>query len=221
MLRRSSQIRVARPVTLLISLALVVLSLVTATAGASKASTTGPLECLGASDRVRLGAGSQGADPNSLSPQAAAAAEQKTAQRMQSRRVTSESASKASTVTIDVRWHVITRRNGTGAGIAWSAPPAARGAQRRVRRPGRRGRKRPTVFQFQTKSVDYTANTDWYNWSDPDVDPSDNREAKKALHQGGFDDLNVYIAGLEDGLLGYAHLPLRHQPDQRRRGAAQ
>ena len=64
-----------------------------------------------------------------------------------------------------------------------------------------------TPFQFRTKSIDYTANSDWYDWADPDEDPSDEVEAKAALHQGGFDDLNIYIAALGDGLLGYAYLP--------------
>jgi hypothetical protein len=57
------------------------------------------------------------------------------------------------------------------------------------------------------KGTDHTANDDWYDWSDPDIDPSDNNEAKTALHRGGWADLNVYIAALGDGLLGYATFP--------------
>jgi hypothetical protein len=74
--RRSPRIRVARPITLLISLALVALSLVAATAGTGSASSTSELsECLGALNRVRVGAGGQGSDPNSLSAGEAAASE--------------------------------------------------------------------------------------------------------------------------------------------------
>ena len=208
MLRRSPRIRVACPVTLLISLTLVALSLVAATVGSSNASTTSGLsECLGASNRVRVGAGGQGVDPNSVSAGAATASEKKTTQQMHTRRITASAVSKAPNVTIDVRWHVITKKNGTGTvsrdqirrqlGVlndAFAGRGAAAGSAK-------------TIFRFETKSIDYTANNDWYNWSDPDVDPSDNDEAKAALHRGGFDDLNVYIAGLGDGLLGYATYP--------------
>lgn len=64
-----------------------------------------------------------------------------------------------------------------------------------------------TPFVFTMKSIDYTANTDWYNWAYPGTDPSDNKEAKKALHKGTYKDLNIYIANLGDGLLGYATFP--------------
>jgi hypothetical protein len=206
--RRSPRIRVARPVTLLISLALVALSLVAATAGTGSASSTSELsECLGALNRVRVGAGGQGSDPNSLSAGEAAASERKSAQQRQARGITPNAMSKAPNVIIDVRWHVITKRNGTGAvslaqireqlavlNDAYAGRGAAAGSAN-------------TIFRFRTKSISYTANNDWYNWSDPEVDPSDNDEAKAALHRGGFDDLNIYITGLADGLLGYATFP--------------
>ncbi len=64
-----------------------------------------------------------------------------------------------------------------------------------------------TPFSFKLKAVDRTANDDWYDWSDPDVDPSDDTEAKTALHRGTYQDLNIYIAALGDNLLGYAYYP--------------
>jgi hypothetical protein len=64
-----------------------------------------------------------------------------------------------------------------------------------------------TPFSFKLKAVDRTANDDWYDWSDPDVDPSDDTEAKTALHRGSSRDLNIYVAGLADNLLGYAYYP--------------
>ena len=208
MLRRSLRTRVARAVTLLISLALVAFSLVGATVGSSSASATpGLADCLGAANRVRVGPGGQGVDPNSVSAGAAAAAEQKTTQQRQARGITPSAVSEAPNVTIDVRWHVITKRNGTGTvsrtqirqqlavlNDAFAGRGAAAGSAN-------------TIFRFQTKSIDYTANNDWYNWAYPDDDPSDNDEAKAALHRGGFDDLNVYIASLSDDLLGYATYP--------------
>ena len=39
------------------------------------------------------------------------------------------------------------------------------------------------------------------------MDPADNNEAKSALHRGNATDLNVYLANLGDGLLGYATFP--------------
>ncbi len=65
----------------------------------------------------------------------------------------------------------------------------------------------PTPFVFTLKSVDYTANSDWYDWSYPGSDPADDHEAKAALHKGTYRDLNIYIANLGDGLLGYATFP--------------
>lgn len=96
MLRRTSRIRVARPVALLISLALFGLSLVAATVGSSSANTTSGLsECLGALNRVRVGAGGQGVDPNSLSAAEAAASQRKTSQQMQTRGITESAMSDA------------------------------------------------------------------------------------------------------------------------------
>jgi Pregnancy-associated plasma protein-A len=207
---RSPSIRVTRTVTLLISLALIALSLVAATVGSSSANTrAGSAECLdaGATNRVRVTEGAQGVDPNSVSAASARAAEQKTAQRMQSRRITSDTAANASTVTINVRWHVITRRNGAGAVSTAQIRRQLAVLNDAFAGRGAAAESPNTIFRFQTKSVDYTANNDWYNWSSPDVDPDDNDEAKAALHRGGFDVLNVYIAGLQDGLLGYATFP--------------
>jgi hypothetical protein len=192
----------------LISLALLPLSLVAPNFGSgSSSATSGLSECLGALNRVRVGAGGQGNDPNSLSAAEAATAQRKTTQQMRTRGITESAMSTASDVTIKVRWHVITRRNGTGGvsraqirqqlavlNDAFAGRGAAAGSAE-------------TIFRFETRSIDYTANNDWYNWSNPDVDPSDNDEAKAALHKGGFDVLNVYIAGLGDGLLGYATFP--------------
>ena len=71
----------------------------------------------------------------------------------------------------------------------------------------------PTVFQFVTRSVNYIRNSDWYEWDLPGATPEnptpdpDDAEAKTALHQGGYDDLNIYVASLSDQVLGYATFP--------------
>ena len=112
---------------------------------------------------------------------------------------------------IDVRVHIIKRNNGTG-GVSMQMVRD----QIKVMNDGYRGRTSDdaawTPFRFRIKSVDSTRNTDWYNWS-IDTD-TDDEEAKAALHKGGFDDLNMYIAGLEDGLLGYAYYPWEATPIQ-------
>jgi hypothetical protein len=59
-----------------------------------------------------------------------------------------------------------------------------------------------TRFRFRLKDTDRTNRTDWYRWS-----LQDDRPAKRRLHRGTFEDLNVYIAKLRGGLLGYASFP--------------
>lgn len=64
-------------------------------------------------------------------------------------------------------------------------------------------------FQFVLKGTDRTANTSWYNWhlDDNGNEPPEMVEAKQTLHKGTKRDLNIYIAGLQGGLLGYATFP--------------
>ncbi|MET0520931.1 MAG: zinc metalloprotease [Jiangellaceae bacterium] len=155
-------------------------------------------------DRVR--SGKQGSDPNDLSRADAAKAEKQMTAKLRSKGLHWGSKLPKRGVTVDVRVHVITRSDGTGGvtrkqiddqiavlNAAFAGKTAKQDA--------------PTIFRFKTKSVDYTKNDDWYDWSNPDVDPADDQEAKAALHKGGYDDLNIHIAGLSDGLLGYAYFP--------------
>ncbi len=147
-----------------------------------------------------------GSDPNDLTPAEAARAEKQMTTRLRSKGLTWTSKIPKAPITVDVRVHVITRSDGTG-GVTREQIDAQI-AVLNAAYGGRTARQdAPTIFRFATKSVDYTANDDWYDWSDPDVDPSDDQEAKAALHKGGYDDLNVYITGLSDGLLGYAYFP--------------
>ena len=59
-------------------------------------------------------------------------------------------------------------------------------------------------FDFELASTDFTFNDVWYT-----VTPGTTaeRDMKAALHQGSADDLNIYIANIGGGLLGWATFP--------------
>ncbi|HCB07543.1 MAG TPA: zinc metalloprotease [Nocardioides bacterium] len=114
-------------------------------------------------------------------------------------------------VKINTYVHVITQSDGAG-----DVTNAQIRQQMKVINDGFKGKTSPTAawtpFKFVLKSIDRTANDDWYDWGypgDEETPPTDtdDEEAKTALHRGGWADLNVYIAGLGDGLLGYATFP--------------
>ncbi len=109
-------------------------------------------------------------------------------------------------VRVNTYVHVITAADGTG-----DVTNKQIWAQMKVINDGFAGRTSETAaatpFHFRLVGIDRTANDDWYDWADPGVDPADDIEVKTALHQGSFRDLNIYIAALGDGLLGYANYP--------------
>ncbi len=61
-----------------------------------------------------------------------------------------------------------------------------------------------TAFQFRDLGTTFTANRAW-----ADMAPGSSGElaAKQALKQGGAETLNVYVAAIGGGLLGYAYYP--------------
>ncbi len=61
-----------------------------------------------------------------------------------------------------------------------------------------------TGWQFQLVATDRTTNDSWYAMSPGSTAES---QAKNALRQGTADDLNIYIAGIGGGLLGWATFP--------------
>jgi hypothetical protein len=160
------------------------------------------------STSARVMEGAAAADHNSVSPEQAEAMNRALQARLREMSPAEQEAARrgAAPVRVDVFWHVLTRNDGSG-GV--SGPRIKR--QLRVLNQGYAGETArsaaSTRFSFRTKRIVRTANTDWYNWSDPDVDPSDDRAAKRALHRGNKADLNVYVANLRDDLLGYATFP--------------
>lgn len=113
------------------------------------------------------------------------------------------------TFTIRTYVHVITGNDGTGD--VTDAQVEAQMAVINDAYAGSTSRaSAPSPFRFQLVDIDRTANDAWYDWnltedfSDEDAEAKD---AKRALHEGGYADLNVYIAGLGSGLLGYATFP--------------
>jgi hypothetical protein len=167
-----------------------------------------------AAARVRAGTQS-GADPNTVSAETARSMDQ-ALQRKVARLAASGRLGKfgtlakpTSVITISTHVHVITTAQGKGGVTARQIAD-----QIRVMNAGYAGTTSSvaadTQFQFRLDSVDYTANDAWYDWHmTPDftTDDAEAAQAKRALHIGGWDDLNIYVAGLGDGLLGYATFP--------------
>lgn len=190
-----------------LALALVALGLGAGAPGSSAAAPASASvsdECITSAARVK--GGSDGADPNSMTRAEAAAAEREVSARSRARGMSNRSLSILPRITVDVYVHVITQDNGTG-GVTLNQIQRQIAVMNKGFAGRTAGGAAATPFRFRVKAVDYTRNSDWYDWADPDVDPADDREAKRALHRGGWDDLNIYIAGLQDNLLGYATFP--------------
>jgi hypothetical protein len=161
-------------------------------------------------------AGTEGEDFNSYSPAEAAALDRRLQHRfarLQERgrvRPTARAA-RAGVFRINTYVHVITRADGTGGASAAQVADQMAVLNRGFgggRVPG--GYSAATPFRFVLKSLDFTANDAWYDWHLTDDFSAEDAEAvaaKQALHRGTFADLNIYIAGLGDGLLGYANYP--------------
>jgi hypothetical protein len=185
----------------------------TATAAATAAEACAPGGSSSPS-AARVGWGTDnGQDPNSIS----AATGERLQRSLQSRVETlvgsgvlrsSGARAHGGLIFIRTHIHVIERADGTGG-----VTRAQVRAQIRALNDGYAGRTSAsaarTPFRFRVASVDVTRNDAWYDWNlDADgEEDADAVAAKTALHRGGKADLNVYIAGLGDGLLGYANYP--------------
>ena len=181
----------------------------TSVAGGSPADVPTGAACLGSGPAdARLRPGATATDPNSVTNAQARAMDRALHARLARMSPADRAAARrgAAPVVVKVYWQVITRANGTG-----NVSNARINQQLQVLNNAYAGNTAPsaaaTRFSFQTQRIIRTANTNWYNWSDPSVNPSDDNQAKAALHKGTKAALNVYVANLGDGLLGYATFP--------------
>lgn len=169
----------------------------------------------GAASSARVMPGHQGIDPNSLSAAQAADLQAQLQQRLDRPAVRARMDARGvrggqvrGIIKIRTFVHVITAEDGTGAVTRRQI-----GDQMKVINAAFAGRTaRPAArspFRFVVADVDVTANDDWYAWplNDDLTESPTVIEAKRALHRGGFRDLNIYVASLSGGLLGYAFYP--------------
>lgn len=161
---------------------------------------------------ARAKPGTDGADLNSYTAAEAAALDRRL-QRRYDRLVAlgripdNPRAARKPVFQIDTYVHVITRDDGSGGVTQEQIDDQIRVLNRAYRGGGVSAR---TAFRFVVQDVDYTANDAWHDWrlnEDFTEEDAEAKEAKEALHQGTYADLNVYIASLGDGLLGYANYP--------------
>lgn len=187
-------------------------ALVLVPGSAAPATTAAPArtEChtSGTSD-ARVGYGSShGKDPNSVTAAEAAAAEKDLQSRVAGLKRSGAldatgAPAEGATYRVKTYVHVITRADGTGGVTAQQVRDQLRVLNRAYAGATSRAAA-DTGFEFVLAGLDTVANDDWFDWSRSD---RDDLEAKKALRRGGWADLNVYVAGLGDGLLGYATFP--------------
>ncbi len=177
---------------------------------------SGALDCAGVSSaRTVPGAGTAGRDYNSITDAEArsmsSALDRQVAKLTRSGKLDrrGDLTNKAERFTIRTHVHIITAEDGSG-GVTREQVQA----QIDVINAGYAGRTASEAsaspFRFNLVSVDTTANDAWYDWNlteDFSDEDAEALEAKRALHVGGYADLNVYIAGLGGGLLGYATFP--------------
>lgn len=171
---------------------------VTSPASATPVRDSGPVAAC-AQGSARLTKGATASDPNSISQAQARAMNRALHKRLRAMTPQARHAAMIgpSAVTVKINWQVITKNDGTG-GVS----------NRQLRRQlkvlndsysGLTGGA-DTRFSFVTNQIIRTANTNWWNWN-PNTDDA---PAKNALHKGSKRVLNVYIANLGGGLLGYA-----------------
>lgn len=171
-----------------------------------------PDECETTHSTARVGKDgtTQGKDPNSLTAEQAAALDKSLMERVEQLKKNGTLDSTGAPTskgryTINTYVHVITRADGRTGNVT----NRQIADQMQVINDGYAGRTAAgaaaTPFSFVVKSIDRTANNDWYDWSV--YEDTDDAEAKSVLHRGSMADLNIYITGLQDGLLGYAYYP--------------
>ncbi len=108
---------------------------------------------------------------------------------------------KGFTVTVPVYFHVINKGPALSDGNVPDKQILAQMKALNDTFSGRRGGA-DSGFRFQLVAVDRTTNQTWFDMATSNAE----REAKRALHQGGRNALNVY-SNSGAGFLGYAYFP--------------
>ncbi|MEI2775327.1 MAG: zinc metalloprotease [Tetrasphaera sp.] len=148
--------------------------------------------CVTHTDSVNYGRSVKGGnrlDPNTLSPDAAAALEARYAKDR------ARSDARFAATTVNVFFHVITD------GAKGNLSATMINNQISVLNSAYAG----TGFSFTLAGTDYTNNATWYNGLTNGTTAE--RAMKTALRTGTMDDLNLYSASLGGGLLGWATFP--------------
>jgi hypothetical protein len=166
------------------------------------------LPCLtkASAERVRVDSGLDGVDPNTVT----FAESQQSESRFQSKaRQRGLSADRVSLkkAKIDVYVHVITTDAGKG-GVSKKRIKKQISVLNKAYAGKSSSKSKKTPFSFKLKSIDKTKNSSWYSWNAPtETSVGDDVAPKETLHKGGPDDLNLYVASLVGGVLGYATFP--------------
>jgi hypothetical protein len=120
---------------------------------------------------------------------------------------------RAGSVRIDTVYHVISDHNlSSTEQTKWTTMIAAQTNVLNAAFGGQTsGTAANTAFRFRQVATTWTVNSAWYTM-EPSKTPE--RDAKKALRQGGASTLNIYVANIGAGLLGWATFPqsYRGQP---------
>jgi len=175
-------------------------------AASAVAQTAEPCLTKPSAERVRADSGLDGADPNTLTFAETQQSEARLLAKARQRGLTAGRASLPKTK-IDVYVHVITTDKGKG-GVSKSRIKKQISVLNKAYAGKSSSKSKKTPFSFKLKSIDTTKNSDWYSWTAPDETTlGDDVAPKQALHKGGTDDLNIYTASLNGGVLGYATFP--------------
>ena len=164
-----------------------------------------PCTTTASAGRVRPGA-PDGTDPNDVSLAQTRQAEAGLAARVRQRGLSTGRVALPST-RIDVYVHVIERSSGSG-GVSTSRIKKQIAVLNDAYAGKTSSASTATPFTFKLKKIDRTHKTSWYHWDAPtDTSDGDDVAPKKALHRGDAGDLNLYLASLDDDLLGYSTFP--------------
>ncbi|MGH3729487.1 MAG: zinc metalloprotease [Micromonosporaceae bacterium] len=149
---------------------------------------------------AKVKAGAHAHDRNEMTRSEAAAHERRTNDRLMARYKRGEPTSAAASVSVIA--HVISKDTTRAGG---NIPDSMISAQIDVLNQAFAGQTggAATGFSFTLTKTTRTVNPKWYDMARR----GNERAAKSALHEGGYNTLNMYISDLGQNLLGYATFP--------------